>query len=55
LLKGRRGPWSYEGSRPQCRGNARAGMQVGGWESTLMEAGGGDGIRGFQRGNQERG
>jgi hypothetical protein len=42
-----RGPWSCEGSMPQCRGMPGPGMGVGGlgsWER-------GKGIGGFQREN----
>jgi hypothetical protein len=35
----------------ECSGGE---VGVGGWESTLIEVGRGDGIEGFWRGNQER-
>jgi hypothetical protein len=43
-INGRKGPWSCEGSMPQCRGNSGQGGRngwVGGWLNTLIEAGGG--------------
>jgi hypothetical protein len=46
----RRGPWSYEGLMPQCRGmpGRRGGS---GWVgSTFIEAGGGGWDRGFAEG-----
>jgi hypothetical protein len=39
-ISGRKGPWSCEGSMPQCRG-MRGWVWVGGWGHTLIEAGGG--------------
>jgi hypothetical protein len=42
-ISGRRGPWAWGDLMPQCRGlpgqEDRSGM--GGWESSLTEAGGG--------------
>jgi hypothetical protein len=39
-LNGRRSPWSYEGSVPQCRENARVGRRerVDEWGNTLIVA-----------------
>jgi hypothetical protein len=43
---------SFEGSMPQCRGKpGQEGRRV--WVSTLIDAGEGDGIGGFQRGYLE--
>jgi hypothetical protein len=41
-ISGRRGPWSCEGSMPQCRGMPGQGVGSGcvGLGSTLIEAGG---------------
>jgi hypothetical protein len=39
-INGRRGPWSFEGSMPQCRGMPQWGRQwVGSWGNTITEAG----------------
>jgi hypothetical protein len=46
-MNGRRGPRSYEGSKPQYRGRPGMGMGVGG----LGSRGRGEGIGVFQRGN----
>jgi hypothetical protein len=48
-----RGPWSCEGSLPEYTGIPELGMGVGGLRN--RGGGGGEGIGGFQRGNQERG
>jgi hypothetical protein len=47
-IKGRRGPWSCEGLRPQCRGIRGWGGGsgwVGEWRNTLIEAGEEEGKR----------
>jgi len=44
-INGRRGPWSYQGSMPQCRGMSGQGggrEWVGRWKSILIEAGRGE-------------
>jgi hypothetical protein len=48
-INGRRGLWSCEGSRPQCRGNVRAARKewVGKWGNILKKAGAGGWYRGF--------
>ena len=52
VVNGRRGPWSYEGSMPECRGMPRPARGFGvGWGAGGPRAGNG----GFRRGNQERG
>jgi hypothetical protein len=54
-ISGKRGPWFYEGLKPQCSGKPgqEGGSRVGGgalsqnqWE--------GEGIGAFQRGNQKK-
>jgi hypothetical protein len=47
----RRGPWSSEGSKPQCRGMPGQGSR----SVWVGEQEVGDGIGDFQRGKQERG
>jgi hypothetical protein len=57
-INGRRGPWSYEGLMSQCRGMPRWGSRsgwVGGWVSTLIEAGGGMMGWGFPEGKPGKG
>jgi len=52
-ISGKRGPWSCEGSMPQCRGMPGQGggrEWAGGWGSTLIEAGGGEGDKGWPEG-----
>jgi hypothetical protein len=60
----RTGPWSWEGSMPQCRGKLGWETGVGGWVgSTVIEEGRWGGVRvedggwdrGFPEGTQERG
>jgi hypothetical protein len=46
----RRGPWSFEGSMPQCRGMPGPGMGVG----ALRSRGGGE-DRGFSEGKLGKG
>jgi hypothetical protein len=43
VISGRRGPWSCEGSMPQCRGMPGPGMGVGGLGSRGKEEGRGEG------------
>jgi hypothetical protein len=38
-INGRSGPWSCEGSMPQCRGMPGREAEVGRWGITLIEAG----------------
>jgi hypothetical protein len=42
-INGKRGPWSYEGSMPQCRGIEGEKVGVGGWmeEHPYRSRGGG--------------
>jgi hypothetical protein len=40
-INGRRGPWFHEGLMPQYRVIERWEAKVGGWGSTLIDAGGG--------------
>jgi len=49
----RRCPWPCEGSMHPCKEDGREGMCR--WGNTLVEAGEGEEILGFQRGNWERG
>jgi hypothetical protein len=50
-INGRRGPWFCEGSMPQCRG--MPGQEIRSvWVGEQEE---GDGIEGFQRGDEEKG
>jgi hypothetical protein len=58
VINGRRGPWSFEGWMPQCRGMpgwGRGSGWVGGWRNTLIEAGGGGWARGFSEGKTGKG
>jgi hypothetical protein len=50
---GRRGPWSYEGSMPQCRGMPGQGGGSGSG-NTLIEAGEGIRDRSFLDGGRDR-
>ena len=55
-INGRGGPWSFEGLMPQCR--AMLGrVEVVGWLGVPPHRSRvrGEGIRGLERGNQERG
>ena len=51
VFNGRKGPWSCEGSRPQCRECQDRVAGVGG----LVSRGMGDAIGSFLRGNEEWG
>jgi hypothetical protein len=51
VINGRRGPWSFEGSMPQYRGNART-RNGSGWVGEQGEEGGG---RGFSEGKLGKG
>jgi hypothetical protein len=53
-INGRRGPWSCEGSMPQCRGMPGWGGKSG-WGNTFIEAGGGEWDRGLQEGGLGKG
>ena len=50
-MNGRKGPWSCEGSMPQCKGARTRNLGVGG----LVSREKGEEIGDFQRGNWERG
>jgi hypothetical protein len=49
-----RGPWSCEGSMPQCRGMPGQGGRSG-WGNTLIETGGGGWDKGFRGGQTRKG
>jgi hypothetical protein len=57
-INGRRVPWSWEGSMPQCKEMPGQGVRsglVGQWWSTLIEAGGREWDRGFVEGKSGKG
>ena len=56
-INGRGGPWSCEGSMPQCRGMLGRVRRkcMGGWGSTLIKAGGGGWVREFVEGKPRKG